>query len=50
MILKFRIDRRVTGVRRGKKRVPICKGGVEVEGVGVSILLTKREHDIFPSF
>ena len=43
-------DRRITGVRRGRKRVPICKGGVEVEGVGVAILLTKREHGIFPSF
>ena len=31
MILKFRIDRRITDVRRGRKRVPICKGGVEVE-------------------
>ena len=50
MILKFRTDRRITGVRRGRKRVPICKGGVEVEGVGVAILLTKREHGIFPSF
>ena len=36
MILKFRIDRRITGVRRGRKRVPICKGGVEVErGAGL---------------
>ena len=36
MILKFRIDRRLTGVRRGRKRVPICKGGVEVEeGAGL---------------
>jgi len=42
MILKFLIDRRITGVRRGRKRVPICKGGVEVEGVDVAILLTKR--------
>ena len=50
MILKFRTDRRITGVRRGRKRVPICKVGVEVEGVGVAILLTKREHGIFPSF
>ena len=32
--LKFRIDRRKTGVRQGRKRVPICKGGVEVEGGG----------------
>ena len=37
-------------VRRGIKRVPICKGVVEVEGVDVAILLTKREHGIFPSF
>ena len=50
MILKFRTDRRITGVWRGRKRVPICRGGVEVEGVGVAILLTKREHGIFPSF
>ena len=50
MILKFRTDRRITGVRRGRKRVTICKGGVEVEWVGVAILLTKREHGIFPSF
>ena len=49
-ILKFRIDRHITGVRRGIKRVPICKGVVDVEGVGVAILLTKREHGIFPSF
>ena len=60
MILKFRIARHqekmifscrhITGVRRGIKRVPICKGVVEVEGVDVAILLTKREHGIFPSF
>ena len=58
MILKFRIDRHQethtgahdTGVRRGIKRVPICKGVVEVEGVDVAILLTKQEHGIFPSF
>ena len=50
MILEFRTDRRITGVRRGRKRVPIYKGGVEVEWVGVAILLTKREHGIFPSF
>ena len=50
MILKFRTDRHITGVRRGRKRVPICKGGFKVEGVGVAILLTKREHGIFPSF
>ena len=42
--------RHITGVRRGIKRVPICKGVVAVEGVDVAILLTKREHGIFPSF
>ena len=50
MISKFRIDRHITGVRRGIKRVSICKGVVEVEGVGAAILLTKREQGIFPSF
>ena len=52
MILKFRIDRRITGVRRGRKRVPICKGGVEVEG-GAGLLWNQTPssvHSLFFSF
>ena len=32
--MKFPIDGRITGVRRDRRRVPICKGGVEVKRGG----------------
>ena len=49
MILKFRIDRRITGVRRGRKRVPICKGGVEVEG-GAGLLWNQTPSSVHSLF